>query len=317
MPAPGANSAGLLGIFVLLSLVYKRHRETPKRPWAIWLFDVSKQVVGQMFIHSANLLVSDMASHRTSGNACVSYFLNILIDTTIGVALIYIILHILTRLFTERFNLKGFESGVYGNPPSIKYWACQAALYVLSLLIMKLIVVTILSLFPDIYVVGEWLLSWTWAGKGDALQVVFTMGIFPIIMNIVQFWLIDSIVKASAAATAAQGIVPTDQDSDPLFSAPAMVDNEQPSPRLETANRGFCRRSVSSLDSRDPEPQVIASYQTIIAIPDEQESGASSSQCLVDSYACRDRSPAQSSANSSSKSYPLIIQTPSPRFAAA
>ena len=86
--------------------------------------------------------------------------------------MIYIILHTLTWLFTERFNLKGFESGVYGNPPSIKYWACQAALYVLSLLIMKLIVVTILSSFPDIYVVGEWLLSWTRTGKGDALQVV-------------------------------------------------------------------------------------------------------------------------------------------------
>lgn len=48
------------------------------------LFDVSKQVVGQMFVHAANLLVSGLGSHRTSGNACVSYFLNILIDTTFG-----------------------------------------------------------------------------------------------------------------------------------------------------------------------------------------------------------------------------------------
>ena len=90
----------------------------------------------------------------------------------LGVALIYVILHSLSHLFTENFNLKGFQSGVYGNPPSIKYWACQAALYVLSLLIMKLIVVTIFILFPGIYVVGEWLLSWTMTGKGDALQVV-------------------------------------------------------------------------------------------------------------------------------------------------
>lgn len=127
------------------------------------------------------------------------------------------------------------------------------------------------------------------------------MGIFPIIMNVVQFWLVDSIVKASAAAMAAQGIVPTHQDRDPLFSAPGVDDNEQPSPRLETANRDFCRHSVSSLDSRDLEPYVITSYQTIITIPDEQESGASSSQCLVDAYAYRDRSPAQSSANPSSK----------------
>ena len=134
------------------------------------------------------------------------------------------------------------------------------------------------------------------------------MGIFPIIMNIVQFWLIDSIVKASASEMAAQGIVPTHQDRDPLFDVPAVDDNERPSPRLETANR---HRSVSSLDSRDPEPHVVTSYQTIIAIPDEQASGASSSRCQVD-----DRSPAQGSANPS-KSYPLIVQTPSPRFATA
>ena len=143
------------------------------------------------------------------------------------------------------------------------------------------------------------------------------MGIFPIIMNIVQFWLIDSIVKASATAMAAQGIVPTHQDRDPLLSAPAVDDYEQPSPRLETANSGFSRRSVSSLDSRDPEPHVITSYQPIITSPDERGSGASSSRCLVDAYTYRDRSSAQGSANPSSKSYSFIVQTPSPRLAAA
>ena len=143
------------------------------------------------------------------------------------------------------------------------------------------------------------------------------MGIFPIIMNIVQFWLIDSIVKASATAMTAQGIVPTHQDRDPLLSAPAVDDNEQLSPRLETANHSFYRRSVSSLDSRDPEPHVVTSYQTIITIPDERGSGASSSRCLVDPYAYRDRPAAQGSANPSSKSYSLNVQTPSPRFSAA
>ena len=139
------------------------------------------------------------------------------------------------------------------------------------------------------------------------------MGIFPIIMNIAQFWLIDSIVKASATAMAAQGIVPTHQDRDPLLSAPAVDDTEQPSPRLETTNHGFCRRSVSSLDSRDLEPHVVTSYQSniTILILEEQESVASSSRC-------RDRSTAQDSANPSSKSYSLIVQTrPNPRFAAA
>lgn len=48
------------------------------------LFDVSKQVVGQMFVHGANLLAAGLVSHHTDGNACVNYFLNILIDTTFG-----------------------------------------------------------------------------------------------------------------------------------------------------------------------------------------------------------------------------------------
>ena len=124
---------GLLGIFVLLSLVYKRHRETPKRPWAIWyvsyfvfpvnfaqarlcrLFDVSKQVVGQMFIHSANLLVSGMASHRASRNACVSYFLNILIDTTIGESYNQrlILILISTRCCTHIYHSTYTHSAVY------------------------------------------------------------------------------------------------------------------------------------------------------------------------------------------------------------
>lgn len=48
------------------------------------LFDVSKQVVGQMFVHTANLLAAGLVSHHTDANACVNYFLNILIDTTFG-----------------------------------------------------------------------------------------------------------------------------------------------------------------------------------------------------------------------------------------
>ena len=51
------------------------------------LFDVSKQIVGQMFVHGVNVFISDLGSHHSAGNACVYYFLNILIDTTIGKSL--------------------------------------------------------------------------------------------------------------------------------------------------------------------------------------------------------------------------------------
>lgn len=169
------------------------------------------------------------------------------------------------------------------------------------------------------------------------------MGIFPIIMNIVQFWTIDSIVKASMAATAAQDVESAHQDQEPLFNVPAEDDDDQPPPRLEIPNRSSSRHSVPPLDPRDLEPHTNTPSQTTITISDEHKSGASSSRCPVDAYAYppslsssissdhsfipnhhkgpnsvnkkyRDHSPALRSANPSSKS-PLIPRTPSPQNA--
>ncbi|KAF7302028.1 hypothetical protein MIND_00769200 [Mycena indigotica] len=214
----------LMGVLVILSLVYKRHREKPMRPWRIWIFDVSKQIVGQMFVHGVNVLVSDLVSKYTTNNACVFYFLNILIDTTLGVGLLYAILRFLTFVMTERLQLKGFESGVYGTPPSFKFWLRQASIYVCALCTMKLMVIVLLALLPGLFTLGSWLLSWTWTGEGDSIQVIFTMGIFPICMNILQFWLIDSIVKASGVALDMDSPDPLDRE--PLFRAPDDDDND-------------------------------------------------------------------------------------------
>ncbi|KAI0252015.1 vacuolar membrane protein-domain-containing protein [Lactifluus subvellereus] len=216
---------GLMGVLVIASLVYKRHRETPKRPWRIWLFDVSKQVVGQMFVHGVNVFISDVGSARSSGNACVFYFLNILIDTTLGVGAIYLALHILTWYFTQKLQFKGFQSGQYGTPPALNYWVRQAAVYVVSLTSMKLLVVVLLAYWHGLLDIGAWMLSWL--GNGNTAQVVFTMGFFPILMNVVQFWLIDSIVKAGGIGSIA---LPSDSldsaDREPLFHSPANPTND-------------------------------------------------------------------------------------------
>ena len=57
---------GALGILALLALVYKRWRERPQRPLKIWFFDVSKQVVGSVLVHIANLLMSMLSSGQLS-----------------------------------------------------------------------------------------------------------------------------------------------------------------------------------------------------------------------------------------------------------
>lgn len=37
-----------------------------------------------MFVHGANVFLSDLISQHTAGNACVFYCLHILLDTTLG-----------------------------------------------------------------------------------------------------------------------------------------------------------------------------------------------------------------------------------------
>ncbi|KAG8218988.1 vacuolar membrane protein-domain-containing protein, partial [Butyriboletus roseoflavus] len=185
----------LMGVLAVLSLVYKRHWETQKRPWKIWLFDVSKQVFGQMFVHGLNVLISDLGSHHSAGNACTYYFLNILLDTTLGIGLIYLVLQSATWLLSKKLGIKGLKTGQYGNPPSVAFWVRQTAVYVFSITTMKLLVVALFAVWPGISSIGDWLLSWI--GDEESVQVIFVMGIFPIFMNIVQFWVIDSIVKAS------------------------------------------------------------------------------------------------------------------------
>ncbi|GJE84537.1 STIMATE domain-containing protein [Phanerochaete sordida] len=241
---------GLMGLLVITSLVVKRQREQPKRPWRIWSFDVTKQVIGQMFVHGVNVLISGIVASLFSGNACVLYFLNILIDTTLGVAIIYLTLHSINFFLTEKCGFKGYETGKYGNPPSLSYWFRQLSVYLFSLATMKLLVVGLFALWPGVFKLGEWLL--TFLGPSEAAQVIFTMGIFPIIMNILQFWLIDSIVKASAHQ--ASVALPSDSqrnsldegEEEPLFRASEDDEDRDPRPHdIENPPIAPRSRSVS------------------------------------------------------------------------
>lgn len=85
-----------LGVLALLSLVFKRWRERPRRPVKVWFFDVSKQVVGAIMVHFVNLLMSelphaDSLSNKTQvdgstggngPNPCSFYLINIAVDVS-------------------------------------------------------------------------------------------------------------------------------------------------------------------------------------------------------------------------------------------
>lgn len=213
---------GALGCLALLALVYKRWREIPQRPLKIWFFDVSKQVVGSVLVHIANLLMSMLSSgqfnlkvdastvvgRRTimsrmiddkgnyKPNPCSFYLLNLAIDTTIGIPILIFLLRILTTLFAMTAlgsPRESIESGNYGSPPRATWWCKQSLIYFIGLMGMKICVLIIFLVLPWISRVGDWALRWT---EGDeVLQVMFVMLIFPVIMNATQYYIIDSFIK--------------------------------------------------------------------------------------------------------------------------
>lgn len=84
---------GALGLLAISVLIFKRWRETPRRPVKIWFFDASKQVFGSALLHMANLFMSMLSSGSfdvtvtaiaddggKKPNPCSFYLLNIAVD---------------------------------------------------------------------------------------------------------------------------------------------------------------------------------------------------------------------------------------------
>ncbi|KAI2467766.1 vacuolar membrane protein-domain-containing protein [Annulohypoxylon bovei var. microspora] len=208
-----------LGGLALLSLVYKRWRERPQRPVKIWFFDVSKQVFGSVLVHIANVFMSMLTSGRFSikldptsvqaaermlrreddpyvPNPCSFYLLNLGIDTTLGIPILIILLRVVTGLVAYTPWGKppeSIQSGNYGSPPSAWWWLKQSVIYFCGLFGMKVCVLIVFLILPWISRVGDWALRWT--EGNERVQIVFVMMLFPLIMNAMQYYIIDSFIK--------------------------------------------------------------------------------------------------------------------------
>lgn len=215
---------GSLGVLALLVLVFKRWRERPQRPLKTWAFDASKQVVGSALLHVANLLMSMLSSGQLTikagdyqANPCSFYLLNLAIDvslipglhamctkaesgllmkTTIGIPILVTLLRLLTHGFSHTplgDPPESIQSGSYGRPPKTKWWLKQSFIYFLGLLGMKACVFFIFQICPWIIRVGDWALRWT--EGNEMVQVFFVMLFFPVVMNALQYYIIDSFIK--------------------------------------------------------------------------------------------------------------------------
>jgi hypothetical protein len=79
----------------------------------------------------------------------------------------------------------------------------QCLIYFLGLFGMKLCVLLIFQLCPWIAWVGDWALRWTEGNQ--KVQIAFVMFVFPLIMNAMQYYIIDSFIKNRNGAEGGAG----------------------------------------------------------------------------------------------------------------
>lgn len=127
-------------------------------------------------------------------------------QTTVGIPILILLL----RLFTSLVSYtplgsppESIQSGNYGSPPRAWWWLKQSLIYFCGLFGMKFCVLIIFIMFPWISRVGDWALGWT--EGNEKLQIVFVMMLFPLIMNALQYYIIDSFIKKQASKEDTEG----------------------------------------------------------------------------------------------------------------
>lgn len=183
----GVLIQGLLAIVAFSTLMLKRFREPVgiRRPWRIWFFDTSKQAIGALFIHFANVFLSTL----TKEDPCSLYLMNFLLDATLGMLVIWLAVKLVSKLVEHKqWTLLMF--GEYGDPPQAAAWLGQCGIYLLIMVLEKG-VISLVLLVPGWSKLQEVLLSYI---ANPQLELVLVMLIVPFIVNSIMFWVVDSLM---------------------------------------------------------------------------------------------------------------------------
>lgn len=128
------------------------------------------------------------------------------VQTTLGIPILILLLRIVTGLVAltpAGRPAESIQSGNYGSPPRAWWWLKQSLIYFCGLFGMKLCVLIIFLMMPWISRIGDWALGWT--EGNERLQVAFVMMVFPLIMNALQYYIIDSFIKKQAPKDGGDG----------------------------------------------------------------------------------------------------------------
>ncbi|ETV95750.1 hypothetical protein, variant 1 [Aphanomyces invadans] len=204
----------MLGLIALSVLIFKRYHEHPRRPMKIWIFDASKQLIGAGVAHAANLAIAialtGLAKGRTDADQCAFYFINFTLDTTLGVAVNYVLLKALV-LFAIKHGVSALQvPGDYGHPIQVRVWALQLVTWLAIICSTKILIGSVIfGLETPLGDVAEWVFSPL--ASYPKVELVIVMVACPVLMNGLQFWVQDNFLKKQVPAMDA---VPSSDEHD-------------------------------------------------------------------------------------------------------
>ncbi|XP_015240946.1 PREDICTED: store-operated calcium entry regulator STIMATE-like isoform X2 [Cyprinodon variegatus] len=183
MDSFGIFLQGLLAVMAFSTLMLKRFREPKheRRPWKIWFLDTSKQAIGMLFIHFANVYLSDL----TEEDPCSLYLINFLLDASLGMLLIYAGVKAVSAIVEWR-QWDSLRFGEYGEPVQCTAWLGQCILYILIVMFEKVLMMLVL-------LIPQWKkLALLNPIQNPDLELAIVMLIVPFFVNALMFWVVDN-----------------------------------------------------------------------------------------------------------------------------
>eukprot|EP00927_Polykrikos_kofoidii_P077401 TRINITY_DN7433_c0_g1_i1.p1 TRINITY_DN7433_c0_g1~~TRINITY_DN7433_c0_g1_i1.p1 ORF type:complete len:238 (-),score=39.82 TRINITY_DN7433_c0_g1_i1:188-901(-) len=204
---------GLLFALCVGTLVFKKYREGPIRTWCEFSLDSSKQFCGAGWMHTMNLVCAVvMGNTLQTGDQCEWYWINIMIDTTLGVYVQYFLLQkmmALLEVMLKESHWQEFNSGHYYNGEGIfqvRWYLKQLAVWLVNVTAMKAIMVAVMVVFATPlesiahYLLGPFM-------ENARLKLIVVMIVTPVCMNSLQFWVIDNFIKKNSLTACSKASV--------------------------------------------------------------------------------------------------------------
>ena len=210
-----------LAVSAVMTLVYKRATEHPRRPWLVWFFDASKQGWAGLLQHGVNLgFGMYFAGQGSTASECAWYLTNFCISVVCGVALLWLAM-IAYQQIVDRFQLTLLRSGEYGTPPSVWAWLAQMVVWGLIASGEKFITaaVVILPLHPKLDAIAAWLERPLIPYPN--IELLLVMVLSPVLLNAIFFYAIDNIIMRKRAKLDTDDDIDEDKKVFPTAPSPA------------------------------------------------------------------------------------------------